>query len=123
MVMCYPSFSGFYMPYSLTPASLLLLALLTLLLLALLHRHLLAAKGLALALAPGTAASRTSSQLDLTARNTLLGRSIPCLWVTTSLLHSSQDILLILHRFARIMYFFGDHYTLPRYFFFLILDK
>jgi hypothetical protein len=118
--MCYISwvFSGFY---RLTPASLLLLALLTLLLLALLHRHLLAAKGLSLALAPGTAASRPTI-LDSASRNSLLGRTIPCVRLATSL-HCGQNILFILHHFASIVYFFSDHYTLPRYFFFLILDK
>ena len=120
MVMSYISW-GFLGFYRLTPASLLLLALLTLLLLALLHRHLLAAKGLSLALALGTAASRPTL-LDLAARNSLLGRTIPCVRLTASL-HRCQNILFILHRFARIVYFFSDHYTLPRYFFFLILDK
>jgi len=85
---------------------LLALLLLALLLLALLHRHLLAAKGLALALASPTA-SRSSTD-HIVQRTVLLAIrfSRP---TSHLLLHLSSRLI----KFCVCLYSFGNHYTLP----------
>jgi hypothetical protein len=100
------------------PASLalLLLALLALLLLALLHGHLLAAKGLSTLSLAHPAASRTS-RLAIFLSGNRISEFIHPIRITS---HLFSHLVLTL---AFFMNFSVNHYTLPRYFFFLILDK